>query len=490
MAELELKFQVPPERRAAVLRALQAGKTQRLHLQARYHDTAEGLLAAHRLALRLRQEGRAWVQTLKGSTGHLAEREEHDVPLARVPRGGPQLDVQRHHDCPVGQALLKLLAGHPEARLQQVYATDVWRTHRVWSHGGGRIEVAFDEGRIVAGDAEHALCELEFELKAGPPAALFALAARWCERHGLWLDGISKAHRGQLLAHGRRHAEAATATAPAIDRRTGSAHAMAHIVNACLAQIVPNAGELAAGCDDPEHLHQLRVGLRRLRTALRELPSLSEVPCSEEDLQALDEVFDRLGATRDLQVAASHIAPRLQAAGAPPCELPSAAAATAAPSEVVRAAAFQLALIKLTAYTFDVLHSPDTGHSPAGPMVDRLQHLHRQVAKAARRFEKLSVDDQHRVRKRLKRLRYLAEFAAPLHRRRAVERYLKALKPAQDALGMHNDEAVAEAAYREVAANDPAAWFAVGWLAGQRDLSARRCGKALRAIAEVEPFWR
>lgn len=489
MAELELKFQVPAQRRAAVLRALQAGKTQRLHLQARYHDTADGLLAANRLALRLRQEGRAWVQTLKGSTGHLAEREEHDVPLSRVPRGGPQLDVQRHQEAPVGQALLKLLARHPEAALQQVYATDVWRTHRILSHGGARIEVAFDEGRIVAGDAEHALCELEFELKAGPPAALFDLAARWCERHGLWLDSISKAHRGQLLAHGQRHAEPTGAKAPPIGKKTGSAHAMAHIVNSCLAQIVPNAGEVADGCGAPEHLHQLRVGLRRLRTALRELPSLSEVPCSEEDRQALDEAFDRLGATRDRQVAASHIAPRLQAAGAPLCDLPDNGAATEAPSDVVRTAAFQRALIKLTAYTFEVLHAPDEGDSPARAMAGRLQHLHRQLAKAARRFEDLPVEEQHRVRKRLKRLRYLAEFAGPLHRRRAVERYLKALKPAQDALGVHNDEAVAEDAYRQAAADAPGAWFAVGWLAGQRELSARRCGKALRAIAQAEPFW-
>jgi triphosphatase len=55
---------------------------------------------------------------------------------------------------------------------------------------------------------------------------------------------------------------------------------------------------------------------------------------------------------------------------------------------------------------------------------------------------------------------------------------------------VHNDEAVAEDAYRQAAADAPGAWFAVGWLAGQRELSARRCGKALRAIAKAEPFWR
>lgn len=489
MAELELKFQVPPAQRAAVWRALNAGKVERLHLQARYHDTPDGLLAAHRMALRLRQEGRAWVQTLKGSTGHLAQREEHDVPLTRVARGGPVLDVDRHRDSAIGQALLKLLQAHPEAALQQVYATDVWRTHRVLVRGGARIELAFDEGRIVAGDAEQALCELEFELKAGPPAALFDVARLWCERHGLWLDCVSKAHRGQLLAHGQRHAEATGATTPAIDRDSGAAHTLALIVNSCLAQILPNASEVAAGSEEPEHVHQLRVGLRRLRTALRELKDLAPSPCSADDAQAIDETFGQLGAARDRQVVGSHITARLQAAGAPWSEWPPADAAITAPADTVRSAAFQRALIRLSAYTYDALQTSDDSASPADLITERLQHLHRQITKAARRFEKLPIDDQHRVRKQLKRLRYLAEFALPLHRKRAVERYMRALKPAQDALGEHNDEAVAETAYSKIAPDEPRAWFAVGWLLGQRDQSARRCGKALRKIADAEPFW-
>jgi len=490
MAELELKFQVPAAQRASVWRALNAGKVQRLHLQARYHDTADGLLGAHGLALRLRQEGRAWVQTLKGSTGHLAQREEHDVPLTRVPRGGPILDVQRHSDSAVGQTLLKLLLGHPEAQLQQVYATDVWRTHRLLSRAGARIELAFDEGRIVAGEDEHPLCELEFELKAGPPAALFELAQLWCERHGLWLDSISKAHRGQLLAHGLRHAKPVGATTPPIDRGTGATHAVALIANSCLAQILPNASEVAAGSDAPEHVHQLRVGLRRLRTALRELKDLAPAPCSQQDAQALDDAFDLLGAARDQQVVGSHITPRLVAAGAPWAEWRSADDGGTAPAETVRGAAFQRALIHLSAYTWCSLQTADDSPSPAEFMAERLQHLHRQITKAARRFEALPVDQQHQARKRLKRLRYLAEFARPLHKARAVEQYLRALKPAQDELGQHNDEAVAEEAYRRMAADEPRAWFAVGWLVGQRELSARRCAKALRAIVEAKPFWR
>ncbi|HEX5682713.1 MAG TPA: CHAD domain-containing protein [Ideonella sp.] len=490
MSELELKFQVPRTSLAAVRRALSAGKTQRLHLQARYHDTADGLLAAHSLALRLRQEGRAWMQTLKGSTGHLAQREEHDVALGAVGRGGPSLDVQRHHDSAIGQALLRLLQEHPEAELQQVYATDVWRTHRVLSRSGARIELALDEGCIIAGNAKHPLCELEFELKSGPPAALFELAQAWSERHGLWLDSVSKAQRGQLLARGLAFAEPVKAGTPTIDRKTGAAHTLAQIVNGCLAQVLPNASEVAAGCPTPEHVHQLRVGLRRLRTAWRELTELAPMEWPAADAQAVDTAFAALGAARDDQVVGGHITARLQAAGAPWPQWPAAADAPALPAATVQDAAFQRALIGLLAYTHDALHQPDDTGAPHALIAKRLQHLHGQLTKAAKRFEALPVAEQHRVRKRLKRLRYLAEFAAPLYRRPDVDKYLRALRPAQDALGQHNDEAVAEAAYRRVTAEEPRAWFAVGWLLGQQAESARQCAQALRQVADAPPFWR
>ena len=99
------------------------------------------------------------------------------------------------------------------------------------------------------------------------------------------------------------------------------------------------------------------------------------------------------------------------------------------------------------------------------------------------------------VRKRLKRLRYLAEFVALLFGEKkddggAADRYLKALRPAQDALGAFNDEAVALALYREAAARDARAWFAVGWFTARRDTGAKDCRKALAKIEDAARFWK
>ena len=120
----------------------------------------------------------------------------------------------------------------------------------------------------------------------------------------------------------------------------------------------------------------------------------------------------------------------------------------------------------------------------------RLNKLHRQLVRAGKRFEHLPIEEQHRARKRLKRLRYLAEFAAPLFDKPRAERYVQHLLPAQDTLGDYSDEVMATDAYRSAAELDPRAWFAVGWLHARRPEKAKACGKALACLADARKFWK
>jgi triphosphatase len=122
-------------------------------------------------------------------------------------------------------------------------------------------------------------------------------------------------------------------------------------------------------------------------------------------------------------------------------------------------------------------------------LAEQLDRLQKQLRRDARRFETLPPEHQHRARKRLKRLRYLAEFAAPLFRRSRVRRYLEALAPAQDCLGKLTDQMVAQAAYREAAAKQPAAWFAVGWLSARHPEAVRAAREALTQAGKAKPFW-
>ena len=95
----------------------------------------------------------------------------------------------------------------------------------------------------------------------------------------------------------------------------------------------------------------------------------------------------------------------------------------------------------------------------------------------------------HQVRKRLKRLRYLAEFVTTLYKRDAVHRFVESLEPAQDALGRHNDIAVAAAFFRREAERDPRALFAAGFLQAHLKWTAHEAGSALRKALKAPRFW-
>ncbi len=254
--EVELKFQVPPAQRARLRKAVATARARRTRLQAVYADTADQRLAAAGLALRLRKEGRAWVQTLKGRGDGLMQRLEHEVALP-AQRGVPVLDPLRHAGSAAGAALMLALGG---GELHPVYRTDIQRLHRRVRHGGALIEIAYDHGHILAAGQRAVVDELEFELLRGPPSALVELASRWAVRHGLWWDVRTKSERGYSLAHGLQRVPAVALPLQDAQGRT--------LLQVCLAQALPNAAELASGTGTPEHLRLLDEALQALRRLL------------------------------------------------------------------------------------------------------------------------------------------------------------------------------------------------------------------------------
>ena len=400
------------------------------------------------------------------------------------------MDLARHGDTPLGDAIRRALALKPSAPLPPLlalYETDVTRLAVSVQRGTSTIELALDEGRIAAGARSLTLRELGIELKQGCPEDAVQLAREGCALHGLWLSTISKSMKGQRLAD-------SPAREPQEPRIACGRHAsgpvlVRAVVGACLEQVIRFASEVAGGSDDAEHIHQLRVGIRRLRTALRELRGLADgVDAAWE--APLVEAFRVLGRHRDRGHLARSVEPLLEAAGAP-----SVAAAALGqddapgPAEAVRAPAFQDSLLALLAFA----HGEAAGgvdHRDACRQVRKaLDTLHRQVMRDGARFASLDEGRQHRVRKRAKRLRYLAEFAAPLFGRRRAQEFSDRLKPVQDALGLSNDELMALRAYRSLAPQDPKAWFAVGWLSARREPNAMACQQAIMRFGKARPFW-
>jgi inorganic triphosphatase YgiF len=481
--EIELKFQAPATARAGLLRAFSTATSQTVPMQALYFDTADERLAGAGFALRLRKEGRRWVQTLKGRGDGVMNRLEHEVTLPAA-RGTPQIDIQRHAGTPAGQSLAALLAdGSP---LQARYATHIRRRLRRVRAFGAWVEVAFDEGRILAGEHRLPVCEVEFELLSGPAAALPALAALWVRRHGLWIDVRTKSERGHRLALDIAQVPALKAAPMRLPAGATPAEALVAMVQSALAQALPNAAEITSGQGGAEHLHQLRVGLRRLRSALRLFTAWSadtgEAAAIESELR---EPFTRLGAARDHDVLQAALRPALERAGGPELVWPSAPSGVA-PAELLREPGVTLLLLRALKLALAV---PPAQPGPRVPLDEAalavLHPLWKQMRTDVKSYAGAEVLVRHRTRRRLKRLRYAVEFLLPVLPRKRAMRALAALRAALEALGAYNDAVEAARIWRGQAALDPNAWFAVGWLTARADMLLRRTAGPLRALREL-----
>lgn len=494
MFDMELKLDGGALGQAGIRQALTLEGTPQTAHREHGFDTPDKRLAAEGLLLTMSFDDGAWYQVLSGSDGGTKMARIDRVPVP--PRNGkrmPDIDLERHSSKAACHALKKALDWQPTwpvPSLIEQLGLSFERRMRDVSAGKGRLRIRLDMGRLHAEGKSWPWCEVTLTLDSREDLEdLFALARRLVRDHGLCLSTADPGWRGLNLIRPVGHARAAVAEPVSFDPDGASAQQLQAMVASCLGHILPNAGALAAGQCDPEQVHQLRVGIRRLRTVLREIGSLSNDVVPGWDV-SLAEAFHGLGAQRD-QDLIGELGRQMRDAGAPefmPC--PDANPPAVMSRSIVSHPTFQGTLLDLLAFSLCRTTSP-SGHrrSLRSLLERRLERLHRKVQSDGKRFASLPEAHQHRARKRLKRLRYLSEFARPLFKGGKVDRYLEALNPAQDALGAYNDRLVALDMWRRHAQADQKAWFAVGWLSANRDQAAQACRQALRKVGKATRFW-
>jgi len=452
-AETEIKLALPAGGTAPLLRQLGAVPALARHPPVRqqvhnlYYDTPGQDLRRQRAALRIRRvEGDGapqWLQTLKtadAGLSALSRRGEWEVPV-----DGPALQQDALRGAPPWPQLDP--DGTLFATLQPCFSTDFERTRwTVRLRGGATIEVALDLGEIVAAGRTAPLCELELELLAGPPEALFTLAGQIARRVAVLPLSASKAERGFALAQGvldaPRHARA-----PALGRRTSVQALAGPLLAEMFDQFTANLHALL-GADHPELVHQARVGWRRLRSAQRLLrPGLAVSPPSWLGLRPL---LDLLGELRDLDVASTQTLPAWQPAFA--AEDARRAALWAEVEQSFQAAANQCrqavrralqepgagqALLATVQWLEALAAAPPALPLPARHWArERVAHLHTRW-KAAR-AQAVDAAGQHRARLLAKRLRYNIEAFGPLLPARAARWHARA-SAHQDEVGALRD---------------------------------------------------
>ena len=403
-------------------------------LAAYYFDTLAGTLAQAGFSLKLRKEVKVWFQTLKsGDSAASAVRGEHNVRL-RV-KEHPELDPLAHAETADGDRLQRLLSGSANNTLVCRYATHIRRLS-VQIGARNRVEYSLDTGEISAQPDGNVLplvqpvCELEIELISGPARGLLSAARKLLANSGIYIDVRSKAQRGDAVANGSLMVSPARAISLNVDNNSLKALTEAVLIN-CARQVLVNASQLAAiEGGGPEHVHQLRVGLRRLRSTFALFGKFIGENIATWDAKAM-QLAVSLGGNRDIDVMTEAIWPRLRAVGAPLVELP--VHENVVPSgDLVRETATQQWLLELVSIELQGIGEVREGKwSLVLPVV---RGWIRQCKKDAIRFESFDLEQRHRLRKRLKRLRYALEFIESELLPKCYKRFSKVLTSVLDDL--------------------------------------------------------
>ena len=503
--EIELKLSLTAEEavrlfRLPLLRSLATGRARSRQLVTTYYDTPNQTLRRKGVALRVRRDGKRLQQTLKvpvgidGGARHFREIDS-DIDRARP-------DVRRIDHALIGS----IFDGAKERSLRPVFTSAFERRILPVKLGESEIEVALDVGELRAGRRRAPICEAELELKSGDPARLYELALAMQANLPLRIERRTKAARGYRLRNGRKPMVEKW-QAVQLERSHTVREAFPWLARSCIAHVLSNV-PVVLESRDPAGVHQVRVGLRRLRTLLDAFRGylspqvLAHINAERRWLQR------HLGPAREWDVfvtetldpALADFADRAAArtvrrfAG----NLRNAAYADArATLADVRLTDFMLRLegwLDTGAWTNA---SAETLDRPVASLAQRaLSRCYDRVETLAERGGTLSDEEVHALRIRIKTLRYSADFFANLYDRDSADRLLMAARAIQDILGRFNDAVVGQsllARLESAVAGRPGAAEAIDHV--RRGLvAATTCDRddlvgAWREIERAGTFW-
>jgi triphosphatase len=284
---------------------------------------------------------------------------------------------------------------------------------------------------------------------------------------------------------------------------------------ACLKQVIGNEQALING--DPEGVHQMRVGLRRLRAGLSLFSVILHDPQTAAIKAELKWLAGELGPARELDVLVQRVVTpvkrqRRRWRGMPSLSHEIAGRREAAlkrAQDAVLSSRFRALTLAVAAWLQtgqwtnpqdDLVR--DRGDLPiASYAAEQLTRRWRKLRKKGQALSELDATGRHKLRIQAKKLRYAAEFFASLFpNKRAVRRrkqYLSALERLQDGLGDLNDIAVHEKRMAALSVDDhrsnPSRAFAAGLLTGREnariEAATRAADEAYVDLVKIRQFW-
>lgn len=475
--EIELKLDLTPKaaRKLQAHPLLAGQETQKQHLLNTYYDTPELELHARRVALRFRKKGWQWLCTVKSAepaSGGLAVRSEWETPAT------PGVFDFSHVDADDFRAFLEARRD----RLEAVFTTDFRR--QIWHipFGESLIELAIDRGHIESRGRRAAICEIELELLSGRIDDIFGLTRQLQQDLPLHPSIASKAERGYQLFLNEAPRPFKARPAP-IDEGQTPVAAFRSIALGCLEHFQRNEKGLHGG-DDVEFIHQARVALRRLRSAIKLFAPVLPPEFVSTYGRTWQTLASALGEARNWDVFLAETLPPMQAAF--PDDKNVKRLKNAARQRAARARKSVAGLLAVSEYprlllefTAAVYTLGDTLPLPLKEFARQQVARHiRKARQLASRHAELDPVERHRMRIVFKKLRYTLEFFTPLLPPRRLKPYLQALGRLQDELGLINDHITAETLISAVSSGRPPGPIH-GWIAGRHALLVGELPEAL-----------
>lgn len=481
-------------RKSPVLREHALSEPEEREHVDRYFDTPDFTLWKHGFALRVRSVGAGHVQTLKGGGNVLAGLHQRTELESEIPSENPDPALfarQLHEALPQLAHKLgnKLGDGHG-LQLQPVFENRSKRTSWMIDlpDGGGQVECAFDIGELRHGERTVPVRELELEMRKGDPARLYELARQVHAAVPVRIENVSKAERGYALASDDKP-QAVKAAPVALARKASMSDALAGILSNCLQQMQANERGVLAG--EVESLHQMRVGLRRLRAALDMVSSMVQLP--EPMAADIEWLAGELGDARNWDVFIDSLLPALPL---PEEHKPALERVqVAAREEAERHRSRVRSAVASARYTTLMLALggwiagcgwrqpglPALANEPleqkAGKAAPRLvRHAAARVRKRARRLDLQRPECLHKVRIAAKKERYAREFFEALSHGKLEKRRHDLLTGMQDELGELNDSFVARDLIAQLRERVPQELTLLGFIEG---VLAERAAQAL-----------
>ena len=500
--EIEIKFRSDAAGLARLLDApliKTANGLQTKNLKATYFDTPSNALRKKGIILRIRKSGDEVPVLGMKAPGASADGPFHRKEVeVSSPSLKPNLAL---FDKTTEKFLKRIIKGQP---LGAKFKMEFKRQSGLVTSGSSVIEIAVDHGHISCGKRPVPLAEVELELVSGKKSDLLDLGKRLAKDFSLRLDFVSKAEKGfrGLLQEKPVPVKAAAIKSKALATFDGAVTA---IISNTLAQFTANWAALRE-TDEPESIHQMRIGLRRMRCALSIFKRASPNTGFGTLRGDAGHLASTFGPVRNADaIRISVLQGPLASADCPAnsdvlrgvMEKRRIAAYASAHSEIESLAATMFVLNVQGLLARDDWREVPPGAKPKTPTRKFFKtELSRLRARVLKRAKVASVSDQarHKLRIALKNLRYgvdLFDLFGSGKRRQAYKKRMSAL---QDLLGMRNDIVVAKTYLKELRADtgpeaEQILEFIRGWFARDAAAADGEISKAIKKFKMMEPFW-